>query len=207
LDYIRERFARSARDYARGLAMGEIMAPTFTNDFQLLIETWFPEAFFAGMAACDVNIDSVNDLEADERDTLYGEMTTDLIAVSHFGGDIETGRYGPKEDFAGRGVRASVFNSIYSRVELYVVRLNHFYDLGQAAGCGNKMMIWNLGKTSEHCSDCKYYDGQVHRMSTWVAHGALPRTHGLECGGWRCDCQLTPTTERANGRLRRPSNA
>ena len=185
--------------------MGEIMAPSFINEFQFLIETWFPEAFFAGMAACGVMIDNINELEMEERQIIWGNMITDLTAIVNFAADIETGRYGESSTFAGVGPRSAVFNSLYSRIDLYTNRLNRFYDLGQQAGCANRMMRWELGRTREHCVDCAYYNGQVHRMRTWESYGALPRTGGLECGGFRCDCQLVQTTERATGRLRNPT--
>jgi hypothetical protein len=207
LDTSKTRFRSAIRALVRGAISGEIVIDSFINQLQIAIETWFPKAFMAGMAACGVIVDSVDDMGQNERASLYGDMSTDLMSAANFGRDIGAARYGivGSPDYVKRGARAAVFNPLYVRADLYTTRLDHFYTLGQRFGCADRMMTWRLGRTKEHCMDCSYYDGQTHRMNTWEKYGAIPRSHSLECGGWNCDCQLSPAVGRAYGRLRSPS--
>lgn len=58
---------------------------------------------------------------------------------------------------------------------------------------------WKLGATEEHCPQCAALNGIVARASEWDMLNVKPQNapNGkLECGGWRCDCTLTPTDKR-----------
>lgn len=57
--------------------------------------------------------------------------------------------------------------------------------------------VWRLGATEEHCTTCATLDGIVATAAEWAASGYHPQhapNSMLECGGWRCDCRLEPTT-------------
>lgn len=59
-------------------------------------------------------------------------------------------------------------------------------------------LMWQLGGTKTHCPTCSKLNGKVKRASYWRAKGIQPQNYPnplLECGGWRCDCELTPTDE------------
>jgi hypothetical protein len=67
---------------------------------------------------------------------------------------------------------------------------------------------WKLGATEEHCPECAAFDGIVARASEWETLGIRPQNapnNKLTCGGWKCDCSLTPTDKKrspgAYGRL------
>lgn len=67
--------------------------------------------------------------------------------------------------------------------------LDDIYYRGVAIAAPKKRYTWRLGATKDHCSTCAANDGQTKTMAEWEAAG-LPRSHGLECGGWFCDCRL-----------------
>ena len=59
---------------------------------------------------------------------------------------------------------------------------------------------WEMGATEEHCATCAALNGIVAYAEDWERSGIHPQNppnQALECGGWRCDCALVPTTERA----------
>lgn len=69
-------------------------------------------------------------------------------------------------------------------------------------------LVWTLGATEEHCPECAAFDGIVAGAKEWDALGIRPQNapnDKLTCGGWKCDCSLTPTDKRrspnAYGRL------
>lgn len=52
-------------------------------------------------------------------------------------------------------------------------------------------LMWELGE-AEHCTTCLALEGQVHSVKDWMDSGFQPRCTicGLECGGFRCQCQF-----------------
>lgn len=75
------------------------------------------------------------------------------------------------------------------------------YHAGVASADYNSLYKWVYGDTIEHCKDCARFNGQVHRMQTWMTHGKLPQGNDLACGGFFCKCRLVKTAGRARGRL------
>ena len=60
-------------------------------------------------------------------------------------------------------------------------------------------MIWTLGATEAHCPECAAFNGKVARAKEWDTLGIRPQNapnKKLTCGGWQCDCSLTPTDQR-----------
>lgn len=60
-------------------------------------------------------------------------------------------------------------------------------------------LVWKLGATEQHCTTCAALNGIVAYAKEWDSLGVHPRAPEnplLECGGWRCDCSLVPTTRR-----------
>jgi hypothetical protein len=66
------------------------------------------------------------------------------------------------------------------------------------AKAGGKLM-WVMGATEEHCSTCARLHGIVAYRAEWELARVYPQRPPnpvLECGGWRCQCRLEPTSER-----------
>lgn len=96
---------------------------------------------------------------------------------------------------------------VVNRLSLWVNKgLNGIFNAGLLAGAGNKMMLWRLGRTERHCSTCAKAEGQIHRAKDWKRANIIPQGDNLMCNGFRCDCKLEETTERAKGRLSRIPN-
>lgn len=58
---------------------------------------------------------------------------------------------------------------------------------------------WKLGATEAHCPECAALNGIVARATEWNTLGVRPQNapnKHLTCGGWKCDCSLTPTKKR-----------
>ena len=56
---------------------------------------------------------------------------------------------------------------------------------------------WHVGPT-DHCPTCLELDGQTKTADAWAqlaAIGVEPQGTGLDCGGYRCQCGITWTTE------------
>lgn len=87
---------------------------------------------------------------------------------------------------------------IHGRIDLWVNDLQRLITWANTELAGNEKLQWVYGETEEHCRDCATYVGRVYRARAWARVGALPQSRELECGGWRCDCRLEPTTARAN---------
>lgn len=93
---------------------------------------------------------------------------------------------------------------LIGRIDVWVNKgLRRLYDQGTLSAKSNEMLTWVYGKTEEHCKTCSKAVNQIHRAKDWKRRGILPRTDVLDCGGFKCDCSLEPTTEKARGRLDR----
>lgn len=105
------------------------------------------------------------------------------------------------------GLAASVYESkavtpanADARAQMWTKSLQEFLDDGTLSANANGMFKWQYGLT-EHCKDCLRLNGQVHRFKSWKTHGWMPKSNRLTCKGFRCQCQLIRTTEKAKGRF------
>lgn len=88
------------------------------------------------------------------------------------------------------------------RAELWSNKtLTDYFNAGRVSADRNAMYMWQLGKTEDHCPDCKRLNGQVHRFSQWYSKGWLPQSDKLKCNGFNCDCSLKRTNSPASGRF------
>ena len=79
--------------------------------------------------------------------------------------------------------------------------LDAIYQRALAIADTNGLYEWMLGKTEQHCKTCLALNGQRHRLKDYVNRGLMPRSSALDCGGWRCDCQLKRVKGSPRGRL------
>lgn len=90
---------------------------------------------------------------------------------------------------------------LLARAELWAQRWLESYNeavrLITIDGGGN--LVWQLGATEEHCPECAALNGLVMSAKQWNQIGVRPQNapnKSLTCGGWRCDCSLSPTDKR-----------
>ena len=90
-----------------------------------------------------------------------------------------------------------------SRIPMWANRYREVMNTAKTMAGADRKLKWTLGPT-EHCESCSKLAGKVKRGSFWIASGIQPQSRALACGGWACQCFLSPTTERASpGRLPR----
>lgn len=90
---------------------------------------------------------------------------------------------------------------LLARVPLWANRWEEAYNTAILLITSNEggNLEWQLGETEEHCETCSALNGIVARASEWEQLGVYPQSapnEKLECGGWKCDCSLTPTDKR-----------
>lgn len=84
--------------------------------------------------------------------------------------------------------------SAFGIIDSWVNRYNDLVNRAKVVVGENEKLIWELGPT-EHCSTCSRLAGKVKRSKYWEEHvmPQQPPNPNLECGGWKCQCKLTPT--------------
>jgi hypothetical protein len=103
--------------------------------------------------------------------------------------------------YAGRGITET---EVASKPAMWFNKsIQPFYDAGLLSANKNGNYEWALGRTEKHCKTCLSANGQIHRLRDWHKASVLPKSSSLKCKGYRCDCKLVKTTERARGRLTR----
>lgn len=105
--------------------------------------------------------------------------------------DIDNARYQEMSD-------ASFNASFRGRADLWANRYTEVVNEAKV-WFGQEKLEWQLGATEEHCSTCAMLNGVVAYAREWYESNIRPQNAPnpmLECGGWRCDCKLVPTTKR-----------
>lgn len=177
-------FGRLIRGLATAVWNGSIDWMEFGDNMALVLYRGYLQAWKEGAARCGVTEAERSD---HERVVLQRENVADNQRIRSFA------------DYLQAHTKAQGFklSTVLSRVEIWTNRYVAVATLAEVTACADKKMIWYLGRTEKHCTDCYTYNGKVYRASVWTQYGALPQSRALECGGWRCDCRLVPTTDRA----------
>lgn len=187
-----DSFRRGLR--TNGLAYFEqrIVFLDFIGEMQRLLAFHYTQAWEEGERACGFTPAERTD---EQRQRLQAEVGRDIQSVYGLATYIE----GQTAKLAGgeKGKRAA-WATVSSRLDIWANRYNAVRSAAQTIVCADRKMVWYLGRTEKHCTDCLTYEGRVHRASTWRGAGAMPQSRRLECGGWHCDCRLVPTDAPAS---------
>ena len=105
------------------------------------------------------------------------------------------------KDIIDARVDGTLIDPLIARASLWANRWNDAYSEAlRAIGIENgSRMVWILGGTEEHCTQCAALNGLVAFAKEWEASGFHPQgapNPMLECGGWQCDCSLIQTDRR-----------
>ena len=90
---------------------------------------------------------------------------------------------------------------LLSRAQLWAQRWTESYNeaVRLITLDGGDNMIWELGATEQHCPECAFLNGKIMSAKEWNLIGIKPQNapnKKLTCGGWKCDCSLSPTDKR-----------
>ena len=104
-------------------------------------------------------------------------------------------------DIVDAKVDKTGIDPLLSRAQLWAQRWTESYNeavrLITLDGGGN--LVWIEGDTEKKCSTCLALDGIVASAKEWDTIGVKPQhaeNRNLECGGWKCQCQLISTDKR-----------
>lgn len=95
---------------------------------------------------------------------------------------------------------------LLTRAPLWANRYTEAYNTARALiaeKTGGKLQ-WKLGRTEKHCVTCFGLNGLVAYAYEWSELDVKPQNAPnpiLECEGWRCDCELTPTDRRRSPKV------
>jgi hypothetical protein len=179
-------YDRAMWSAVRDLYNGVIGSMEFETQMIDMIQNQMRRAWNEGIRSLglDPEIDQTMEGEAQLQEIMLSELdyvgplAQDILDAMHAGDPVEP---------------------FHSRVDIWTVRYTDVVNQAVQfySGLGQKLM-WVYGDTA-HCTTCEQLDGTVAYASEWEQaglHPQRPENNMLECGGWRCQCQLIPTDER-----------
>ncbi len=158
----------------------------FYRNMERDIRQGLRQAWADGMKICGMTL---NDMTDDEKNKLESEINNDLGYLQGFADAVS----------AGAKPEGGKLTPLMKRGEMWINRYNAVMTMAQVSACGDVKMIWLIGETEKHCSDCSLLNGRIYRASVWEKYGVLPQSNDLECRGYNCLCKLIPTNDPAWG--------
>ncbi len=124
------------------------------------------------------------------REPLESMILTQYDYVDQFYRDIVDAR-----------IDGTPIDPLLFRAQLWAQRWTEAYN--QAVSIISEVnggkLLWSLGATEDHCTTCLVLNGVVAYAREWNELGVHPQgapNDLIECGGWVCDCVLSPTDQR-----------
>lgn len=175
-----ERYQASLRNAARGLWAGALDGGEFYAMLANAIEVGLTDAWHAG--AREVGVESA-DYSPEELAALAQVIATEYGYVAGLADYIH----------ANSKAAGGKLGDLEGRLHQWALRWGSTHDQAMAMAGKDQPMMWTLGPTESHCTDCEALDGKVKRGSYWTAAGILPRVPALACTGINCGCSLVVT--------------
>lgn len=173
-------FGIAVRAAVRGLWRGYFDEMDFVVQMSNALDRYLTEAWHEGAARCGIRPE---ELTIAETQAMLNFIAGQYNYVMNFGRSVAE----------GSRANGGKLGPLLARAELWTERYNEARNRGAIMACGDQKMVWRLGPTRDHCRDCARLHGRVHRASVWEQYDVYPKNSNLECGGWRCLCQLLPT--------------
>lgn len=172
-------YGASIRAAVRGLWRGDIDQSAFIDTMLSAINRGLEQAWREGARECGIGPD---ERTTQEEAALVQLQNRSIASVQSFGIAIS------------QATRAdgALLRPHLNRAASWTNRYNEARNLARSMACADQKFTWVLGPT-EHCSSCLKMAGKVKRASQWDAREIRPQHPDLECGGWRCQCQLQQT--------------
>lgn len=179
-----KQYGISIRENVRSLWGGHIDGFTFVDRMVDTIRNGFTDAWGTGMRAVGVYL---GEITAEERSALENEISSELSHIYGFMNAI----------VSGSRLNGGKLSPLISRADMWVGRFVAVQSIAMSMAGSDKKLMWNVDITKEHCSTCLRLSSRVYRSSIWNKYDIYPRHKMLECGGWRCGCYFTTTSEPA----------
>ncbi len=182
-------YQQSINASVRGLWSGAGDGFWFLDSMLITLRSHLTKAWNEGAAEVGIKPDEMTVQETSARENFingqFSHLTKFMDAIS-----------------AGSKANKGLLRVQLKRSQMWAARWDEAKRLGRMMAAADAKQLWVLGRTKVHCSTCGKMSGKVKRSSQFLAHGVLPQTRALECGGWRCLCQLVPTDlPMSKGRL------
>jgi hypothetical protein len=174
------QYRTSIRSAVRGLWAGETSRGEFEGAMTATIERRLSQAWTEGLAACGFTPEEATPADREVRTQAIDENIGYIVG---FADAIE----------AGSRANGGKLDTLYSRAEMWVTGYGRTKTQTQLVACADQKFRWRWNPNKEHCDDCRNLNGRVYRASVWASYGVMPRSRELQCGGWRCGCNLEKT--------------
>ena len=185
-------YDRELRRMIKNYYNGYLSDLDFIGVFSSLVEGQMYRAYLEGLMSTDFDINNMTG-------AMYAEIDEIRRSEENYILDFIQQIKDAKE--AGTG-----FEQFNSRADVWVNRYFDVQNRGTIAGAKNRQinLLWKLGATEQHCTTCASMHNKVMSADDWSVSGIAPQqppNANLECGGWRCDCSLSPTSKKVNATL------
>ncbi len=178
-------YASSIRDLTKKFYDGRIQYLDFVSSMENLITAQLRLAWFEGM--------ETNGLTEDDMTNEWAGILREIIMseqdhVAEFALAIEKAKRAE-----------SPIDPLMARADLWGNRYNDVINQARViTGAKNQRYEWKYGDT-DHCETCLSLNGIVANADEWaqsIYHPQRPPNAYLDCGGWRCQCELVPTQKK-----------
>jgi len=180
-------YNRVLMTWVNDLYTKEVTEAEFVDKMAEVIDQQLTRAWNEGMRANDLD---PSEMTEEQFATLQDIIANEYMFVDQFAADIASGNYTLPQLQARAGVWANRYNDVANQAKLETAELKDKY-------------IWVYGDT-EHCDTCARLNGLVATAKEWSIAGIKPQSppnDRLDCGGWRCKCELKPTDKRRSTKV------
>lgn len=183
------RYRLQIHNIVLGLWKGVLTPAQFSHTMESAIASGMRQAWEEGATDCGIAMDELSGTEQ----VALNEMTTGQFEFIEGLSDFIQEASDKPDSRSSEAI---------NRSDLWINRYAEARNQARAMACADGKLKWqNDIHCREHCSSCVKLNGKVKRGSYWASH-VMPRSRDLECGGWRCCCELVPTNEPVSrGRL------
>ena len=183
-------YTRRLRGAMTGYWNGSLTRDDFLQVMQVQVIDGLTAAYLEGAKAAGIaSEDELTDAEARELNDAIKQESTQLDNLADFIRDHN------------KAAGTKLTDLLAIKLDLWALRYADVAGRARITTGKDKKYKWVLGPT-EHCTTCAKLANLVHRGSQWRNY-VLPQNppnEQLECGGWRCQCALVETSERASRR-------
>jgi len=190
---------KNQTDYQAALwsAMGALYQggslATFTNRFKATIQSYLTQAWNDG--AREMNV-APDEMSPDDLGILAAILNNEFKFVQRLADDIQAA--------ADAGYTVEDYTrAFWRRAVLWANRYKETANRARMTFGSKVRFMWTEGDTLQKCETCVALDGIVAYGWEWAAagfHPQMPPNPLLQCDGWGCDCDLSPTDRRRTPR-------